>query len=202
MSKELAIEYVNLADIATWPRNPKTHNTPGIRASMKRFGFCDPMAVDEGTLQLVEGHGRLEVLLDMHAKKQKPPSNVRVDKETGDWFVPVLRGLAFKNEAEAQAYLLAHNRLTELGGWDNEALLSMLNVPDINLTGVGFSPEDVSKLLQDVMGSQPAESEPAEDQTYMLEHQPQVIVTCDNEAHQRKVIAHAQEQGWKFKVVV
>ena len=40
----------------------------------------------------------------------------------GQWFVPVVRGLSFPTESEAEAYLVAANQRTIAGGW-NEGLL-------------------------------------------------------------------------------
>jgi hypothetical protein len=39
---------------------------------------------------------------------------------------PRLRGWSSRNDAEAEAYLLADNRLTESGGWDDRELVAML----------------------------------------------------------------------------
>lgn len=41
--------------------------------------------------------------------------------------IPVLTGWSSRSDTEAEAALIALNRTTELGGWDNEALLSALD---------------------------------------------------------------------------
>ena len=56
-----------------------------------------------------------------------------------------------KDDAEAQAYLIADNRLTELGGWKNDELL--ISLKDIveetgSLDGVGWDLEDIDDLMQ------------------------------------------------------
>lgn len=115
------LEYVRLDTVARWPRNPKLHNDTGIVESIKRFGFTDPLVVDEGTGKLVSGHGRLEALGRMKKKGEPLPIRVKTDTD-GEWMVPVMRGIAFQNENEAEAYLLAVNRLVEAGGWDDKML--------------------------------------------------------------------------------
>jgi hypothetical protein len=73
----------------------------------------------------VAGHGRKEAYEGLKVAGKPPPARVRVAPD-GDWLVPVLRGAAFKDDKEAEAYLLADNRVGELGGWDDLALADML----------------------------------------------------------------------------
>ena len=58
----IRLEYMPLRTLAKFPRNPKAHNLPGMERSFYRFGFNDPMCIDERTGQLVEGNGRTEGL--------------------------------------------------------------------------------------------------------------------------------------------
>jgi len=155
-SGELWIDYCPLSDVVQWPRNPKTHDEDGIADSADRFGFNDPVAVDENTGRLVEGHGRVDALISMRDDGVDPPERIRVD-EDGEWLVPVLRGIAFESELEAEAYILAHNRLGEVGGWDDEklhAILSDLNEQsDAALRGVGFNADDIDRLAETLIAS-------------------------------------------------
>ena len=69
--------------------------------------------------------------------------NIKED-EDGSWLVPVIRGVSFKSEEEAQAYLLADNRLVELGGWNTSALIEELEklAEESTLEGTGFDDSD------------------------------------------------------------
>jgi hypothetical protein len=58
--------------------------------------------------------------------------------------VPVVRGVAFKNQKEADAYLLADNRQAELGGWDDVMLGEMLGEQVDAMDGIGFGLDDIS----------------------------------------------------------
>ena len=62
---ELRIEYMPLREVRGWDRNPKGHDTAELEESFKRFGFVTPLILDEGTGQLVAGHGRLEALVEI-----------------------------------------------------------------------------------------------------------------------------------------
>lgn len=165
---ELRVEYVPLSDVEGWPRNPKRHDEDGIADSIERFGFSDPVAVDERTGKLVEGHGRVDALRAMKEDGVEPPERIRVD-EGGEWLVPVLRGLSFRDDLEAEAYILAHNRLTERGGWDDEQLHAILvdlqAQSEAALRGTAFTAADIDRLAEtllaaaaaDVDGAPPAE---------------------------------------------
>ncbi len=146
--EEVTVAYKPLADLARWPRNPKAHDIPQIRASLRRHGFVLPLVEDETSEQLVAGHGRLEALLQMQADGESAPRRIKVSPD-GSWSVPVVGGVAFESEQEAEAYLLADNRLVEAGGWDSEALHAMLADLRANdaLIGTGWTDAEVDQLL-------------------------------------------------------
>jgi DNA modification methylase len=148
---ELRVEYVSLSDVQRWPRNPKAHDAAAINGSIRRFGFLDPMLRDENTGRIVEGHGRLDELERLRAAGAKPPKFVKVRAEDGAWLVPIIFGVSFKTEQEAGAYLLAHNKTTEKGGWDDVVLRDFMRDLDDQgglADGVpGFSEEDLDALL-------------------------------------------------------
>lgn len=147
MPEEIQIVYKQLKDLVRWPRNPKNHDIPQIQASIRRHGFVLPVVEDAATGQLVAGHGRLEALLDMQRKGEPAPARVRL-ADNGSWEVPVVCGVSFANEQEAEAYLLADNRLVELGSWDFSALATMLAGFE-DLSGTGYTQHDVDRLVED-----------------------------------------------------
>jgi len=158
------IEYRALSDLLKWPRNPKKHDVPGIKASIERFGYVAPIVHDEKSGRMVAGHGRLESLLELKAdfdKKKKGIERPRnVHERGGEWYVPVLRGNSFKNEQEAEAYLLADNRHVETGGWDDELLRSMMKQfhEDPNLEALGWTRRELDILLKPPVTIEPGET--------------------------------------------
>jgi hypothetical protein len=148
MADELRIEYLALSDLLRTARNPKKHDLPSLRASMLRWGFTQPLAIDERTGKLVEGHGRIEVLQEMQKAGGKPP--LRVTAKGKEWFAPVVRGLSFANDQEAEAYLIAANQLTTAGGWDDRLLGSMLaqlQGAHVSFEGLGFDQGTITTML-------------------------------------------------------
>ena len=143
------IEHVRLSEIAKWPRNPKDHDLPSIEASIRRFGFIDPLVRDEKTGRLVAGHGRAEALERLKKIGKDRPSRVEIAPD-GEWLVPVLSGVSFESDTDAEAYLIASNRLVETGGYDDvllRAILADLRDADA-LAGTGFSESQVDSLLR------------------------------------------------------
>jgi hypothetical protein len=61
----------------------------------------------------------------------------------------VIRGIAFRDEREVEAYLLADNRAVELGGWDQAGLATMLHeLAEVgSLEGVGYGRNDVDREM-------------------------------------------------------
>lgn len=153
-SATLHIEYMPLTDLISRldEANPKDHDLGALHTSMDKFGYVEIPVLNEATGKLVAGHGRIETL--MQKKQSHMPAPARIDVRNDDWYVPVQRGVAFKNEREARAYLIASNRLTVLGGWHEAelaALLESLRSEDESLMhAAGYSDEDLEGLLRDL----------------------------------------------------
>ncbi len=147
-----------LTELVSAPRNPKGHDQDGIGRSMSRFGFTAPIELDDRTGRIASGHGRLAQLLTRKEAGQEPPEGVEVTPD-GDWLAPVVRGWSSRDDAEAEAYLIAANQLTVRGGWEDEALLSEMlatvAASDSGLDGVGFSDDDFAALLESVTAGDP-----------------------------------------------
>lgn len=124
MGKIAKVQEVTLSELRPYEKNAKIHGTGQIeklKASIEEFGFLTPCLIDE-EYNLIAGHGR-----------------VMAAKELGMETVPCVfvEGLT---EAQRRAYILADNRLGELGEWNMELVVSELEELkdmdfDIELTG-------------------------------------------------------------------
>jgi hypothetical protein len=200
---EHRIEMMRLSEIQGAIRNPKQHDTKRIEESLERFGFISPVTIDEKTGRLVAGHGRLEALKHRKAMNLPPPGRIEVAPD-GEWLVPVLRGIVFEDARQAEAYLLADNRLVEAGGWDEGELLAMLS--DIqkdttSLEGIGWDAHDLDALsafaalneheagAADASAELPVGWQPPEVRA-------RVIITCPDWEAVRRIVA---KLGAEFK---
>jgi hypothetical protein len=159
-TQQVGLHYVPLGDLRGWKSNPKGHDIESLCHSLRRFGFIQPLVQDEDVERLVAGHGRLAALLQLKEAGEAPPA--RILDEGGDWLVPVLTGIAFETEDEAEAYLLADNQLTIAGGWRENDLgesLSRLTKAGVDVGRIGFSGPDLAALTGDVRmpGAKPEE---------------------------------------------
>lgn len=125
MAKIADMQEVSLDLLKPYERNAKIHGEDQIGKlmdSIREFGFLSPCIVERGTYNLIAGHGRIEA-----AK--------RLGMET----VPCVF-VEDITEEQRKAYILADNRLTELGEWDAEMVSEELKALkergfDIDLTG-------------------------------------------------------------------
>jgi DNA modification methylase len=125
---------IAVSALKPYARNARTHSRRQIRkiaASIERFGFVNPVLIDESS-QIIAGHGR-----------------VAAAKLLGWREVPTLR-VEHLDEAEKRAYILADNRLAEDAGWDREMLaieLQGLIDLDFSIELTGFEMAQVDLLL-------------------------------------------------------
>jgi DNA modification methylase len=127
-------EKVNIDLLVPYARNARTHSKEQIlqlRASLREFGFVNPVIVDKD-LNIIAGHGR-----------------VLAAKEEGITEVPCVFA-EHLTEAQKRAYIIADNRLALNAGWDAEMLsveLSELQGADFDVSHLGFDEAELNKLL-------------------------------------------------------
>jgi len=132
----LAIEYRAINALVPYIRNARTHSdaqVAQIAASIKEFGFTNPILVD-GNNGIIAGHGRLAA-----------------SRQLGLGEVPVIE-LAHLSKAQKQALILADNKLALNAGWDEDALrieLAELDALDFDLSLTGFDTDELAAFFVD-----------------------------------------------------
>jgi DNA modification methylase len=140
-----AVEMVDPAVLVPYSGNSRVHEASQvaqIAASIEEFGFTVPVLADEENV-LVAGHGRVLAALEL-----------------GLPAVPVIR-LKGLSEAQKRAYVIADNRLTELGGWNEEILAQevlALQEAGFDTDLLGFSASEVRDILS-ALAAEDGESE-------------------------------------------
>jgi DNA modification methylase len=134
----LSITYRPLDTLRPDPRNARTHpkrQIEQITASMKAFGFANPILIDED-LVIIAGHGRLMAA-----------------KALGLAEAPTIT-LAGLSDGQKRALRLADNKIALNAGWDLDLLkvelqdLSALEI-DLDLSLTGFSTGEIDVVLDD-----------------------------------------------------
>ena len=135
------IEWSPIAALRPNPRNPRTHSRKQIKqiaASIKKFGFLNPLLVDDANMVLA-GHGRLEA--------------ARLEKLS---HVPVIR-FDHLTATQKRAYLIADNKIAEKAGWDREILaielgelIDIMPAEGLDVSLTGFEAPEIDLLLADM----------------------------------------------------
>jgi len=128
------IEYVQVSTLTPYARNSRTHTQQQVKqiaASIREFGFTNPVLIDEAN-GIIAGHGRV-----MAAE------HLRLD------VVPCIR-LDYMSESQKRAYVIADNKLALNAGWDEEMLnleLNDLHEAQFDLSLIGFEASELSTLM-------------------------------------------------------
>ena len=121
--KKLRIDLRPAEELKPNPANARVHSKKQIRQianSIEAFGFNVPVLVD-AELNVICGHGRLLAC-----------------RELGWTEVPTLC-LDHLTPAQARAFMIADNRLTEISSWDDRLLAEQLK--ELSLHGLDFNIE-------------------------------------------------------------
>ena len=130
----MQIEQIQLEALIPYINNSRTHSdeqVAQIAASIKEFGFNNPILVDKDS-GIIAGHGRLQAA-----------------RKLGLTEVPCVR-LEHLTETQRKAYIIADNRLALNAGWDNELLTIELNellADGFALEILGFDSDELKTLL-------------------------------------------------------
>ncbi len=131
----MQIEQLKTEDLLSYAKNSRTHSEAQIdqiAASIKEFGFTNPILIDAEN-QIIAGHGRVTA-----ARKLKLSE------------VPCIR-LGYLTESQKRAYVIADNKLALNAGWDDELLaleIQDLKDEDFDISLLGFDDDELSKIME------------------------------------------------------
>ena len=125
------IEQIDIEKLKPYAKNAKKHGANQVeklKNSILEFGFLTPCLIDKD-YNLIAGHGRLAAAKELQLKQ-----------------IPCvfIEGLT---DDQRRAYILADNRLGELGEWDMDLVseeLAELNEHGFTLELTGFEFDDIT----------------------------------------------------------
>jgi site-specific DNA-methyltransferase (adenine-specific) len=132
------IDYLPIEALIPYARNSRTHDpaqVAQIAASIKAFGFTNPVLVD-GVGGIIAGHGRVLAARQLNLQT-----------------VPCIR-LSHLTENQTRAYVIADNQLALNAGWNQEMLLleiQALQAAEFNLDLLGFTPAELAALMPELV---------------------------------------------------
>lgn len=173
---------VSASELVPNPRNWRTHppaQQDALRGVLAEVGYAGALLareLDDGRLQLIDGHLRAET--------------------TPDCLVPVL--VLDVDEQEALKILVTHDPLTALAGADVEKLneaLSECNIRNPALMAMLAELDDAARQAHEA-----AEEETKRGEVEIPESW-QVVVECSSEDEQREVYERMCGEGFKCRVL-
>ena len=131
----MTIEHLKTSDLIPYARNAKKHDASQVAklaGSIREFGFNNPVLIDKDN-GIIAGHGRVLAAQSLALET-----------------VPCIR-LGHLTDTQRRAYILADNRLAEIGGgWDEEMLkleLADLRELDMDFDLMGFEASLIEEKL-------------------------------------------------------
>lgn len=135
---QLKIQYRAVSGLVPYAQNAKKHdakNVGELAHIIQKFGFLDPVGIDADGV-IVWGHGR-----------------VLAAELLGMATVPTITLPSNLSTEELRALRIAHNKMAEKSGWDEDTLrleLEELKGFDFDMSATGFDGLELDNLLRDV----------------------------------------------------
>lgn len=132
---------VRLDRLATHPENPRQGDVAAIAASIETNGFYGAVVAQKSSGHVLAGNHRLLAA-----------------RERGDKTLPVI--WIDVDDDRARRILLADNRTSDIGVYDDQTLLDLLvelSETDAHLEGTGYTTDDLEAMLGDLAGDDPDE---------------------------------------------
>lgn len=121
-------ERVKIGDLTAYPGNARTHNLDVIKESLQTHGQYRPLVVQESTGYVLAGNGTREAAASL-----------------GWEHIDI--GVVDVDDDQARRIVLVDNRSNDLAGYDDQALADLLTEVEGELTGTGFTDDDLNSLL-------------------------------------------------------
>lgn len=178
---KLEIKYIDPNKLIPYVNNAKTHSPEQIdllAASIKEFGNVNPTLTD-GKNGIIAGHGRTLAAIKLGLSE-----------------VPYI-DLSHLSESQKKAYILADNRIGEIGTeWDMSLVNSELEALeldgfDIELTGFDLD-------LDGEEGEEPEEI----DEGINFQEAYSIVITCKGSLEQEQLFNKLSGEGYDCKVLV
>lgn len=135
----LQVQEIETGKLHPWESNPRLneHAVNAVAESIRSFGFNVPILCDQN-LTIIAGHTRWKAAQKLDLER-----------------VPVI--MIEMSDAKRRAFAVADNKTAEIADWDSPKLkevLEELRSEDIDIQSLGFSDEEIRRLILDEDGDE------------------------------------------------
>jgi ParB-like chromosome segregation protein Spo0J len=175
-----SIETRKVRDLIPHANNARIHSDEQIAQlaqSIKEWGWTIPVLIDEQG-GIIAGHGR--VIAATKLQLEEVPCIV-----ASNW-----------SDTKKRAYIIADNKLTMNGEWDDDLLrleLSEIALDNFDLQLTGFSRDEIKELVE---AKEERELSEVTDESRNL-----LLVECDSERQLQMLFNEMRERGLECKVM-
>ena len=175
MASRLTVTDVKLTEVQCHPANARVSDLDPIKESIMLHGLYTPIVVQRSTGNILVGNHRYMAASAL-GFDSIPVHYLDVDDE------------------EALRILLVDNRTSDMGGYDEDALLEIIHsLPD--LTGTGYTQEDLDRLE----GIEPDPLDSGHEENYVARFE--IVVECRDEAHQEATFQEITKLGYRCRLL-
>jgi len=180
VGKGMKVEFRSLAQITPYEKNPRINDpaVDGVAASIKQFGFRQPIVVDADGV-IVVGHTRWKAAKQLGLKRV--PVHVAADL----------------TPEQAKAYRIADNQTASVAEWEmNQLLREILELTEakFDLSLLGFDSDQLEKILKTGNGEETCDK-----------HIPelwQIVISCGSEREQKTLYTELVKRGLRCKLLM
>jgi ParB-like chromosome segregation protein Spo0J len=180
--------HVDPAKLVLHGANPRKGDIRAVVESFRANGFWGSVVVDERNEQVLAGNHRVMAAREL-GWDEIPVTYVKPD-----------------SDEHALRILLADNRTSDLGTYDNDALAQLLDhlaSTDAGLAGTGYDQAALDGLLEELGQNEDDDLEMgSEDQSGSLEAAFQILITCRDETQQAELLERLNSEGIECRALI
>ena len=175
---------INISDIKPYENNARIHTTEQvaqIKASIKEFGFTNPLLIDSD-YNLIAGHGRLEAIQQLNNFDYK-------DNPITQAPAIIVSDLS---EAQRKALTIADNKIADNSYFATDLLKQELQELEslIDLDLLGFSDRNISEILDNIYTQDTQDTQ----DTF------NILIQCETKEQMQGIYNKYTQQGLKCKL--
>lgn len=185
---------IQTADLNLHHKNPRRGDVDAIAGSLQAHGQFRPIVVNEGThtgrpLEVLAGNHTLKAIRQLAETNPDDPRWSQVEAYVID-----------VDDDRATRIVLADNRTSDLGTYDNAELLDLLEELDGAYEGTGYDEDYIDALLGENTPEELPEPGDADIEDGLANYA--IVIECDTEKQQTTLLEKFLKEGLNCRAIM